>query len=212
MFNRNKIVGHGVPLAAIFGLGLLAGLGVTAKAGIPENSTAAAILMGAIASSIATLALLLGWKTIRANRHNARAALTYQHIAKTQADKDFIEARKLVRQAVKDGNLAQYAQPENDASDITAAIGLLLNDLELTAIGIKRGIIDCQLYRSWCESSVVRRWREAAEFVSARRARFDTSKIYCELEEMAKAWDKKRHGYKFDPNSPFCKGGPSSGE
>lgn len=207
VWNWNKIVGHGVPLLLAFGLGSWLGIGLIAATYLPTNAPSATILVGCITASIATLALLIGWRTIRAARHNAKATVTFQHIARTQADGDFINARKLLKKAVLDGQIAKWAEVEHEGEETTAAINLILNDLEIIAIGIQRGIIDCPLFRSWSEQHVVRRWREMEPYVTALRGRLQHQSIFYEFEKMAKAWDTHRPGYKYDPSSPFCKKG-----
>ena len=207
IWNWNKIVGHGVPLLLAFALGIWFGIGAIAARFIPANPPAATILVGCMTASIATLALLIGWRTIRAARHNAKATVTFQHIARTQADGDFIKARGLLKQAVRAGDVAKWASAAEEGSDETAAINLILNDLEIIAIGIQRGIIDCPLFRSWCEQHVVKRWQETEPYVNALRVRQKHRSIFFEFEKMAKAWDTERPGYQYDPGSPFCKKG-----
>jgi len=206
-WNWNKIVGHGVPLLLCFAIGMWVGIGVIAARFIPSSPPAATILVGCMATSVATAALLIGWRTIRAARHNAKATVTFQHIARTQADGDFIKARSLLKQAVIDGDIAKWASADQEGHETTAAINLILNDLEITAIGIQRGIIDCPLFRSWCEQHVVKRWQQTEPYVNALRARLHHRSIFFEFEKMAQAWDTGRPGYKHDPNSPFCKKG-----
>lgn len=164
----------------------------------------ATLAVGAIASTIALTAVFLSWRTIRAGRHNAKATVTFQHIAKVQSDGDMIRARGLVRTAIRAGNIAQYAAAENEADPTTLALILLLNDFEIVAIGIKRGIIDCSLYRAWGESSVIDYWRKAEPFISTLRDRTSNPKLYLQFQEMKTAWDTAHPHYKHNPNSPYC--------
>jgi hypothetical protein len=194
-----------VPLLLTFISGAMTGVAIMAYRGLPGTPSAATVLMGSIAATIATAALLVSWRTVRAGRHNAKATVTFQHIARTQADGDFIKARAKLRQLVKDGNIGQWAAAEHDADEAQAAINLVLNDLEITAIGIRRGIIDCPLFRRWCEGHVVKRWNETAPYITALRQRLNHPTLFHEFQSMAEAWDTRRPGYKEDPNSPFAK-------
>lgn len=150
---------QGAKTALAFGVAVLAGaglgMGVFALIGLPEQPHVAVLVTGGIAAAIALLAVTMSYFTIRAGRHNAKATVTFQHIARTQADGDMIKARALMKVAEKEGSVSRYAAADKQTDPTAAAVNLILNDLEIVSIGIQRGIIDCSLFRAWCERATV---------------------------------------------------------
>lgn len=65
---------------------------------------------------------------------------------------------------------------------------MVLNDYELIAIGIERGIIDDKTYRRWFRSGVVKDWRSAAPFIMAIRERTGNDHLFHEFEDMARRY------------------------
>lgn len=123
----------------------------------------------------------------------ARRRATFDHIAKTEGDADILSARKhFVELAKGDGGLARWAGGEHEKTKEVQSIRLVLNDFELIAIGIQRGIIDGEFYRRWFKSGVVHYWRHAAPFVAALRTRTSNPMLYHEFEQMAGWFDETK--------------------
>jgi hypothetical protein len=139
---------------------------------------ASAILVTGI---IATMVALWG---IYSQRAITRRQVTLEHISKLESDGDLIRARLKFGELVKDGNLAQWA-PKVETAE-TQAIFTVLNEFELIAIGIQRGIIDFELYSRWYKSGTIRRWNDAHPFIVEFRKVNDNKMIYHEFEEMVK--------------------------
>jgi hypothetical protein len=72
------------------------------------------------------------------------------------------------------------------------AIKLILNDFELIAIGVQRGIIDFEFYKRWHRSGVLRHWAYAKPFVEGLRRRTSNSALFHEFEQLA-AWMDEKH-------------------
>jgi Domain of unknown function (DUF4760) len=209
-------------LGAAFGVGFaicgLLAVALRSLFKLPSDSGAATLVVGAIAGVIAIISVVVSLLALRASRmsaasmvasdhQNAKATVTFQHIARTQADHDMIKARNCMRTAETNGGVAQYATKDRQADEIPAAVNLVLNDLELVSIGIQRGIIDCSLFRAWCESSTVTRWKKWEPYVVQLREELGAPKLFIELEKMALAWDNSRPNYTHNPESPFCQDG-----
>lgn len=114
-----------------------------------------------------------------------RRSNTMQHIADCEADRDVLEAReKFIELSSRPGGLAIWAASENEASEETAAIRLILNDFELVAVGIQHGIIDFEFYRRYCHGTIIRYWQKSAPFVHALRERVGSQTIYSEFETL----------------------------
>jgi Domain of unknown function (DUF4760) len=127
---------------------------------------------------------------VTTQRAIARRRATLDHIAHSERDGDVIAARKKFIAAAKNpGGLALWADEDKEQTEEAQAIKSVLNEFELIAIGIQRGIIDYELYRRWNKSSVVRYWSNSAPFIFSLRSRLKNDAIYHEFEEMAR-WMK----------------------
>ena len=139
----------------------------------------ATFLMGFVAALIAIAGVLT-------QRAIARRRATFDHIAKTEADADVIKARRTFIQLAKaNGGLAKWAAEEHERSEEVQNIKLILNDFELIAIGIQRGIIDLEFYKRWYKSGVTRHWSHAYPFVAALRNRTGNNMLFHEFEQLA---------------------------
>jgi hypothetical protein len=202
--NFAQILRRSPPYLITFMAGALASLVVRAYPTALTDPPIATLTVGVVAATIAIVAVFMSYRTIQAGRHNAKATVTFQHIAKLQHDAAVIDARLKVRAAIQTGNIGQWALPGQEASPTAVALVALLNDFEIMAIGIKRGIVDCNLYRQWCEKGAIKFWQDVLPFVTALRTEWKNRKIYLNVEEMIDEWDIARPNYKSNPNSPFA--------
>ena len=142
--------------------------------------------VGAIFSSAALAAVIAVWGVI-SQRSITRRQQTMQHMTKVDSDKDMIAARKqFIDLAKKPGGLSPWAEPEQENTEEAQSIRLILNDYELTAVGIQYGIIDLGFYKRYNRSTVIRYWNHAAPYVYALRARLGSNSVYHEFEELAR--------------------------
>jgi hypothetical protein len=139
----------------------------------------AILLTGFLAAVIAVWALF-------SQRAITRRQVTFEHIARLEADGDSIKARLKVAELTVAGNLAQWAAATHDQSPERQALTTRFNEFELLAIGIQRGIIDFELYKRWFKSGTVRAWHNALPFVMALRNRVNNHMLYYEFEVLAK--------------------------
>jgi len=144
------------------------------------------------ASFIAFVGIVVAIWGVVTHRLIARRRTTLDFIARAEADKDVIDARrKFIELATNsDGGLASFAEQNKESSEEAQSIQLILNEFELAAIGIQRGIIDLEVYKRWNRSTVVTYWEHALPFVTRLRARTQNSAYYHEFEQMA-GWLKE---------------------
>jgi len=141
--------------------------------------SAGALIIGGIAALVAI------WGVVT-QRIIARRRATMDVLFSSEGDGALLLARKEFRRLVKEaGGLAQWAEADKIDSNESAAILTALNQHELAAIGIQRGIFDLEIYRRWNKTSVIQTWDRAAPFVLALRARVQNHDIYCEFEALA---------------------------
>jgi hypothetical protein len=98
------------------------------------DEVGAVLVTGAIAAIIAVWGVL-------SQRVIAKRRTTLDHIVRLQTDHDVIAARKIfIELAKKEGGLAIWASEDKEQTEEAQAIRLILNDFELTAIGIQRAL------------------------------------------------------------------------
>lgn len=159
------------------------------------NEVGAALIAAGGSCAIAVIAAAIAIWAILAQRSTAKAQASLDYLARGLYDKDIIAARAAFGRLSKAHNdLSQFADPIHDGGPDTTAIDLVLNDYELIAIGIQRGIIDCELFKMWNKTAVTFTWRHAKPYADAVRRRANRSAIFVEVERMAVA---------FENNQPF---------
>src|SRR5690606_24978593 len=84
------------------------------------------------------------------------------------------------------GGLRPFAEEECEKNEDTQRIKTVLNEFELVAIGIQRGVIDYELYRRWYRSGVTKYWMFSKPFVERLRERTANKALYHEFEELAR--------------------------
>ncbi|MGH6826432.1 DUF4760 domain-containing protein [Methyloceanibacter sp.] len=140
------------------------------------DQTGVTLTVGGVAALIAI------WGVVT-QRAIARRRATLDHIARCESDGDLIYAqKKFVELATAPGGLGPWA--EVTSGEEVQCIRLVLNELELVAIGIQRGIIDYELYKRWKRSGVIRSWNFAAPFITRLRDKLKNEAIYQEFEQM----------------------------
>lgn len=140
-----------------------------------------AVLLAALAAAVFAM-----WGILSQRDISARQA-TIQFLRHSERDQAMIDARKKFQELAKSPEgLTAYAAEENAQKDEAIAIRAVLNEYELIAIGIERGVFDDKTHRRWHRSAVVKNWRQAAPFVMALRNRTNNDAIFHEFEEMAK--------------------------
>jgi hypothetical protein len=147
------------------------------------NEVQAVVVTGGFASMIAV------WAIISQRAIAARKA-TLDFIRESESDNDLIQARTLfLALATAPDGLGKWAAQEHVNSNEARAIRTVLNEHELVAIAIQRGILDDTTYRRFCRSIMLQRWKHALPFVHARRARSGNKALFHEFEELAKWYD-----------------------
>jgi hypothetical protein len=151
----------------------------------PVTDAGAILLTGGIAALVAI------WGVI-SQRNIARRQHTMEHMAKTDNDNDMIDARRMFIQMAKQATgLVSYADADKEHTPESEAIRLVLNDFELTAVGIQMGVMDYEFYKRYNRGTVIRYWNHAAPYIYALRARVGSNLVFHEYEEMVR-WFSKR--------------------
>lgn len=134
------------------------------------------VAMGLIAAGVAI------WG-IRSQREIALKRTTLDMISQAERDQDIIEAQARFSQlAAQPSGLAPYAERNKLGTDDVDKIRIVLNQYEIFAIGIKRGIIDEELYFLWFKSGLLTHWRYAEPFIIRLRALTGSDVLFREFE------------------------------
>lgn len=158
----------------------------------PHPDTYAILVTGLLAAIVAIWGIL-------SQRAIARRQVTLEYLLKTENDKDLFAAKIEFNELAKaPEGLEKYASEQEQASAQAKAIRHVLNDLELAAIGIEKGIIDFSLYSRWCRSGVIKKWNQSETFIHKLRARTGNEALMREFEAMVgwlKGSKKLKRGY-----------------
>lgn len=147
------------------------------------NEVSAVVLTAGLAALIAI------WGILSQRTITARAS-TLEFIRNSESDHDMIKARAEFAKLSRDPDgLGKWATQQN--SDEFKHIRMTLNEYEMVAIGIQRGIFEDTIYRRWHQSGVIRAWKAAAPFVFARRNSTGNDALWHEFEEMARYYKGK---------------------
>ncbi len=143
----------------------------------------------------AVLASIFAYFQIRSARYRTKISSTLEFLSDRQWDRDYIEARKKFIELRERGNLENHAVNGIDAeSDCQMAILKILNDYELIAISISKGIMDEEFYKDWAKSTLVRDFKDAQGFINTlnkeeTKKRGWETKYYCEFCVLGRKWD-----------------------
>lgn len=129
-------------------------------------------------------AIIAIWGVIT-QRVIARRRATIDYITRQQSDGDLILARQKFIELSKDAaGLAHWAAEANENTEQAGYIRLVMNEHELIAIAIQKGVIDYGMYKRWNKSSTIKYWNHGAPFVMALRHRLGNPAIFHEFEEL----------------------------
>lgn len=136
---------------------------------------------------IAGLAALIAFWGVVTQRILARRLATVEHIFNLLNDHDFIKARtKFISIAKSENGLLPFAEEDCDDTESEAAIDLVLNNYELIAIGIQRGILDYVIMRRYVRAIVLRHWDVSAAYITQLRIVSGNAGYYSEFETLKK--------------------------
>ena len=152
---------------------------------------------------IALIGAVIAFWGVITQRVLARRRATIDHISSLLNDHDYIRARlAFVTLAKSDKGLLPYAEKDPEvvpadapnAADIQKAhqkvnseIDLILNNYELIAIGIQRGILDYKIMRLYARAIIIQHWEAAAPYIARLRIARSNPGYYTEFETL-KDW------------------------
>jgi hypothetical protein len=150
----------------------------------PYSAEATSVLVTGLLAVAAAVWALYSQRAI------PRRQCTLEHLAQLEADADAVAYRRIFREQAEKGTLTGLAAVEKQQTPEFRAVISRLNELELIAIGIQRGVIDFELYKRWFKSGALRAWRDAEPFIRDFRNRHNNQILYHEFFIMSE-WFRK---------------------
>lgn len=148
------------------------------------------LIPGAIVVSAligATVAVLAIWH----QRAIARKRAMIDALLTKNWDRDYIKIRReFVRLRDDRDALLEAAKEHNQAGKDASAIRSILNDYEITALGIKRGILDEKIFKLWYKTSFLKDYESMRAYIAEIRQR--NPQVYVEMEELADKWKNQK--------------------
>lgn len=156
-----------------------------------------ATLLQTLSLAVAAVALVcnaLQVKALRAqntqNEKKARQRATIDLALHEKSDPAYLEckAKFLNLRNNTSINITTYACDINKYADQNRIIFTYLDHYEFLATGISEGALDGEIYKKMRRTSVLKDWDAVQPYVYELRKQRSNNKIYCELEELVKAW------------------------
>lgn len=124
------------------------------------------------------------WAIISA-RWVAQRQSTLQMLMDSEADADMIGAKKLfIHLANRNGGLGQFGEKDKLDSEESMAIRMVLNELELIALGIERGILDYDFVAGWSKTTIIQYYEHALPFITVVRRHSQVDTYYSGVETL----------------------------
>lgn len=155
---------------------------------------AAPALAAITAIMSAIVALIVFNYTRRANRRRA----TLDMVLKTFIDESGrARYNKFKEVMARHGNcedpldITQFAELGSPQSDDKRSLRDQVNEYELIALGIRRGIFDEKIYKLWFGGQYARDFDSLAPYIE--KVREKRPSVFCEFVYLAERWKKKPH-------------------
>jgi hypothetical protein len=137
-----------------------------------------------IAVVLATIGIVA---TIIWNRNLVRRRATIDLLVADQTNETLLKARMDFVAASADDGLLK-AIKDGIWSSEKYFFASTCNRYEILAIGIKEGIIDERIYKSYWRGTLLADWKRVETAVHYMRNRQQNPKIYIEFEDLARKW------------------------
>jgi hypothetical protein len=170
---------------AAFGLGWFSGSSWAILTLKTIDATAATLVAGLIAAGVAALAATIAIWGVYSQRVITRRQATIEHIARLKADRSIQDTiQQFIQLSSGPNNLAQWADEDKQGTNENLAIIAVLNNYELMAVGIQRGIFEYTLIKQWQASTIKKFWSASHPFVVALRQRVGVPTLWTEFEKL----------------------------
>ena len=157
-------------------------------------------VVGFLGVCVAATGAFIAWRALLANREMARKRATLDYIERSESTEYYQKRYSAFRDARNaSSDLSDLFDPKNDALKTQRRLVLdFFNHYELIASGIKFGILDEKIYKSYMRSTVVRDWRAGQPLVEHIRTPTPDSGqdvpadlAFSEFQALAEKWERE---------------------
>lgn len=113
---------------------------------------------------------------------------TLDFIAEREIDADILKAKTAFNQQRDHPNGFDNFLQNCSNHELQESVKTIMNDYELTALGIKQGILDQAFYREWFEGSFLKDYQAVRPLIKDIREKENRHKIYNQFENLAVKW------------------------
>lgn len=155
----------------------------------------AAPILGAI---IALVSVTVAFFAFRYTRSVNRRRATLDMVLKTFIDdagrsrynsfKSIMERHKSCDDPL---NIMTFSDPDAPVSDERRQLRDQINEYELIALGIRKGVFDEKIYKLWFQNQFIRDYESLEEFIS--KVREKRPSVFCEFVRLYTRWKKSPH-------------------
>lgn len=96
-------------------------------------------------------------------------------------------------------NLLDYTAQTTDNKTGRDIILRQLNRYELIALAIRKGVFSERFYKRWFFSQLLNDFDRLLPLIKSMRRHFDNDAYFCEFENLAGRWKRKKHPVKYPP-------------
>lgn len=124
------------------------------------------------------------------NERKARQRATIDLALHEKSDSAYLACKNefLKLRNNKSINITTYACDVDKHHEENKTIFAYLDHYEFLATGISEGALDGEIYKKMRRTSVIKDWDAVQPYVYELRKQRNNNKIYCELEELVRAW------------------------
>lgn len=155
----------------------------------------AAPAVGALVACLsATVALIVFIYTRRANRRRATLDMVLKTTVDDAGRERYAAFKKLMerhRNPADDLDILVLADPDCPASDAREILRTQINEYELIALGIRRGIFDEKIYKAWFQHQFLRDFESLSDFIGIVRGKRPS--VFCEYVWLHERWKRAPH-------------------
>ncbi|MFH3481648.1 DUF4760 domain-containing protein [Xanthobacter variabilis] len=124
------------------------------------------------------------FEQVTAMRDGGRLSATLNILMHMHSDQNWRENRtKFISLRNSKDGLKKFA---NETCDESTIIRFQLNFYELVALGIKKGILDEEMFKLYYRGTVLKDWKASQEFIENERDKSHYKEYWVELEALAK--------------------------
>lgn len=184
--------------AGVLALDLHAAYLFTPEAANDAQTVDPEIRSGILAAGAVVFGVGVALVSLAFQRDLARKQSTISLLNRNVWDEDCIKAvRTFIQLGTHEGQdgrgqpegLEYWTNPRHRGSEQSRAINAVLNDYEMMALGIRRGIIDEDFFKSFARSAVISHWNIAASFIEELRRQRGNERLFIEFQGLVEAWE-----------------------